>query len=405
MQEMRPVSGVKKLGGALIIAGTAIGAGMLGIPFAVAAVGFQAACVLLLVNWLIMYATAMLMVEVNLKQPVGSDLNTMAKNTLGRTGQVINWVVYCLLLYSLTTAYVTMGGGLFDQYIFGSSSMMPSWYSLGLFALILGAIVYLGTAAVDQCNKLFFGLKALCFLGVVIVLLPHVKMAYLNTQGMGFNYLWYGFPILITSFGFHIVIPTIRNYFKNDQVVRSIVKAGATIPLGVYLIWAVVTLGVIPLAGQYGFIDTIHQGKDLGSAYYGLLQSHWITFFIVAFENIAVTTSFLGVTLALFHFNQDTYRLNGSTGKRLLNFVVTFIPPILFAIFFINGFLMALGYASIFVCVLLIILPACMAWSLRCREERLTFVAKLYFSFLILVGLAIIILQLLSIAGYLPSIS
>lgn len=404
MQEIRPVSGMKKLGGALIIAGTAIGAGMLGIPFAVAAVGFETACVLLLVNWLIMYATAMLMVEVNLKQPLGSDLNTMAKNTLGRSGQVINWVVYCLLLYSLTTAYVTMGGGLFDQYIFGSTSLKPSWYSLLLFTMILGAIVYLGTAAVDQCNKLFFSLKALCFIGVVCVLAPHVKSTYLGASGMGMNYLWYGFPILITSFGFHIVIPTIRNYFKNDQVVRSVVKAGASIPLVVYLIWAVVTLGVIPLNGHFGFVETIHQGKDLGSAYYGLLQSHWITFFIVAFENIAVTTSFLGVTLALFHFNQDAYRLSGSSTRRLFNFVLTFIPPVIFAIFFINGFLMALGYASIFVCILLIILPPCMAWVVRARDWRLTLIAKLYFAVLILIGLVIIILQLLSIFGYLPNI-
>ena len=78
LQHSAPVSTMKKLGGVLLIAGTSIGAGMLAIPYAVAAAGFFYAVILLLVNWLIMLATALLMVEVNTRQPIAADLNTMA---------------------------------------------------------------------------------------------------------------------------------------------------------------------------------------------------------------------------------------------------------------------------------------------------------------------------------------
>ena len=76
LQHSAPVSTMKKLGGVLLIAGTSIGAGMLAIPYAVAAAGFFYAVILLLVNWLIMLPTALLMVEVNTRQPIAADLNT-----------------------------------------------------------------------------------------------------------------------------------------------------------------------------------------------------------------------------------------------------------------------------------------------------------------------------------------
>ncbi len=397
----RSVSHSKKVGGVLLIAGTSIGAGMLGIPAAVAAVGFESAVVLLFINWIIMIITALLIVEVNIRQPLHTDLNTMAKATLGRAGQIVNWIAYLLLLYALTTAYISMGGGLIDQYVFHISSLAPTWYGALIFCGVLGVIVYVGTQAVDNLNKLFFSLKGLCFIGLIVFVVPHVQGALLSTQSMGISYVWFSFPILITSFGFHIVIPTIRNYFQNDQVLKKVVVTGASVPFIVYIVWLIVTLGVIPVAGSYGFKSMMNHGGDLGSAYHYLIGANAASGFIIAFSNIAVTTSFLGVTLALFHFNQDAYRLKSSTKARLLNVAITYLPPLIFAVFFINGFLAALGYASIFVCVLLIVLPVMMAWSLRNKENRNTMRSKLFLTLVLLAGVFIILLQFFASFGML----
>lgn len=402
LQHSAPVSTMKKLGGVLLIAGTSIGAGMLAIPYAVAAAGFFYAVILLLVNWLIMLATALLMVEVNTRQPIAADLNTMAKATLGKSGQVINWLTYLLLLYALATAYVSMGGSLIDQYIFRSPSIAPSWYGGVLFSGILGAVVYIGTAVVDQLNKVFFALKAFCFIGFVAVVVLHVDTKLLFHNSLGFSYAWYAIPILITSFGFHIVIPTVRNYFNNDIVFKKTVVVGACVPLFVYFLWVTVTLGVIPINGDYGFIFLLQKGLDLGAGYQHLSKINDASIFIVAFSNIAVTTSFFGVTLALFHFNQDAYSLKHSISKRLLNFVITYVPPFVFAVFFVDGFLHALGYASIFVAILLIILPALMAWSLRNKEHRNTLTSKFVLCLLVIGGVTIIALQVLLSFDLLP---
>ena len=148
MEQIHPqaVSLSKQTGAILIIAGTAIGAGMIGIAYAVAAVCFKTALILLLINWIVMMLSALLIVEVNIKQPLSADLNTMAKATLGRSGQLINWFVYLLLLYSLTTAYISMGGSLVDQYILHLSSSDASWYGALLFCFILGVVIFLALA-------------------------------------------------------------------------------------------------------------------------------------------------------------------------------------------------------------------------------------------------------------------
>ncbi|MBD5784388.1 aromatic amino acid transport family protein, partial [Francisella tularensis] len=80
---MKRVSKVKLIGAIAIIAGTAIGAGMLGIPFAVAAVGFNYAAAALFLVWIIMYATALLIIEANISQPLGTNMDSITHNILG----------------------------------------------------------------------------------------------------------------------------------------------------------------------------------------------------------------------------------------------------------------------------------------------------------------------------------
>ena len=86
---------------------------MLGIPFAIAAIGFNYAVAALFLVWIIMYATALLIMEANVSQPLGTDMDSIAHNILGKPGRVLNLLFYLLLLYSLLTAYIFMGGQLF----------------------------------------------------------------------------------------------------------------------------------------------------------------------------------------------------------------------------------------------------------------------------------------------------
>ncbi|API87411.1 amino acid permease [Francisella uliginis] len=401
---MKDVSFVKQVGAVAIIAGTAVGAGMLGIPFAVAAVGFNYAVMALFLVWIIMYATALLIVEANISQPLGTDMDSIANNILGKPGRVLNLVFYLLLLYSLLTAYIFMGGQLFKTYIFSWVGLANVNVAKALFCLVFGFFIYKGIRIVFRVNELFLSLKILAFVLFIAFVAPSIQVTLLEGESLGEGYIWFAIPILVTSFGFHIVIPAIRNYFENDRVFKRTIAIGALTPLLIYLVWVVATLGTVSLYGQGGFIELSATGKTLAAAYENLGQ-HSSLIFIKLFENFAIITSFLGVALALFSFNRDLYSIDTERKiKKLLVLVITLVPPLIFAMYFVNSFIAALGYASIFVAVLLVVQPAMMVWVVRTKQLRNNFISKIYLIIILFSGLSIIGLQLLVAFDRLPHI-
>ena len=127
------------------------------------------------------------------------------------------------------------------------------------------------------------------------------------------------------------------------------------------------------------------------------------------FSDIAVTTSFLGVSLGLMHFLVDGFNLSKErwTTKPLV-VLLTYVPPSLFALFYPHGFIMALGYASIFVAILLILLPVMMVWRLRKHHlhqgiVRYRFgIGRVTMVLIFLAGVVVIALQVLTMLHELP---
>ena len=60
---------LKILGSILLIVGTSIGAGMLALPVATAALGFTGSLIMLFSCWFVMTTSAFLLLEVNLAMP------------------------------------------------------------------------------------------------------------------------------------------------------------------------------------------------------------------------------------------------------------------------------------------------------------------------------------------------
>ncbi|NDE82772.1 MAG: tyrosine transporter, partial [Chlamydiia bacterium] len=79
----------KILTGALLVAGTAIGAGMLALPVATAQGGFIPAVVLYVLCWLFMSMTGLLLLEVCLFMPKDANLISMSYHLLGNKGKIL----------------------------------------------------------------------------------------------------------------------------------------------------------------------------------------------------------------------------------------------------------------------------------------------------------------------------
>src|SRR5690606_22103764 len=92
-------------GSVLLISGCCIGAGMLGLPADAAETGFFLSGVMFTLCWAFMFATGLLLAEVNLGCAKEQNLMSMAEKTLGKRVKIAVAVLFCFLFYSLMVAY------------------------------------------------------------------------------------------------------------------------------------------------------------------------------------------------------------------------------------------------------------------------------------------------------------
>lgn len=363
----------KFVGGILLIVGTSIGGGMLALPLSTAEVGFFNSIFYLVLCWLVMTIGALLILEVNLRLPIGSSMISMAKFTLGLPGQIIAWITYLLLFYTLLAAYISGGSDVLNSLLLQINVDLPSSITSFFFTLIFGLIVYGGIRSVDYVNRgLMFG-KLGIYLLLILLISPYVKPATLNIGSP--KAITGSLMVLVTSFGFASIVPSLREYFHDDiKSLRKVILFGSLIPLVCYILWDAVIMGVVNRDGADGLLSlalTDHATTGLTHALSMAVESHWITGFFSFFTSICMVTAFLGVSIGLFDFLADglTLKKTGLQGKSTL--ALTFLPPLAVVLIRPGIYLHALSYAGICCVILLLFLPALMAWRARKLEEPL----------------------------------
>ena len=357
----------KILGGILLIIGTAIGGSILALPMVTAALGFTHASLLLVATWTVMTIGAFLVLEVSLWLPEGANLISMARATLGREGEFIMWVAYLLLLYALLSAFMAAGGDLLASLLALMHVHLSTSLNTVLFTLIFGAIVADGIRSVDWANRSLMSVKLGAFIVLIILIIPHVKSNYFvpgSWQAVNLAL----FPV-INSFGFAIVMPSLRSYFKSHvKTLRLTLAIGSLIPLICYLVWNWVVQGSVQTSGSHGLI-AIGQSEQAVSGLTQALSSHlnssWVSSLGHIFTVICITTSFLGVSLCLNDFLRDGLKLKQNFAATCKSLSLTFLPPLLIVLFYPGVFIKALSYAGICCVVLLMLLPALMCYSGR----------------------------------------
>jgi len=351
------------IGVILLISGTTIGAGMLGLPIATGIMGFMPAIGVFFLCWLVMTWSALLIVEVNLALKKNVNLISMAKYTLGRSGAIITWIAFVGLYYTLLSAYISVSGNMFFNLInnfFFNENIINMITPLIILILTFPFIVT-GIRYIDYFNRILTFILILTYFLLIIILIRHIDPSFLLSYRSGFfiNSL----AIVIISFGFHPIIPTITNYlkYKIKHIVFCII-IGSLIPLIIYVVWELVLLGIVP-------IDSITHAYNKEITFCSLIQlivnNPLITALIWIFSIFAILTSFMGVTISSIEFLKDGLKLKNTSLNFLKLYIVIFIPPLLFTYTFRNGFLTILDYAGVFLIILAGIIPILMIYKLR----------------------------------------
>ncbi|EMJ7189397.1 TPA: tyrosine transporter TyrP [Klebsiella oxytoca] len=399
----------RTLGSILIVAGTTIGAGMLAMPLASAGVGFGVTLALLITLWALMCYTALLLLEVYQHVPADMGLGSLAARYLGRYGQWATGFCMLFLLYALTAAYISGAGELLasslNQWL---DWTLPPAAGVLIFTAIGGTVVCIGTSLVDLFNRFLFSAKIIFLAIMLALLLPHIHQINLLTLPLQQGLALSAIPVIFTSFGFHGSIPSIVSYLGGDiRKLRRVFIIGSFIPLVAYIFWQLATLGSIDSpaftallaqnAGLNGLLEAIRE----------VVASSHVELAVHLFADLALATSFLGVALGLFDYLADLFQRQNSAGGRLQSGLITFLPPLAFALFYPRGFVMALGYAGVALAVLALMLPSLLVMKSRQHHPDAPWrvaggSAALWL--VLLCGIAIVVIQFAIVAGLLPAV-
>lgn len=358
---------LKMLGSIAIVAGTAIGAGMLALPLATAALGIIPAIVLLVVIWGLSAYTSLLMLEVNLRAGVGDNLHAITGKILGKKGQLIQGASFLSLLFALTAAYITGGSSLLmlkAETMFGIA--LDNQLAVVVFTLTLGLLAGLGVAWVDKVSRVLFSLMIALLVITVSFLLPEVSPSQMAVTAMeeGKVDLWMAaIPVVFTSFGFHVCIATLVRYLDGDALnLRKVLLIGSTLPLFCYVLWLLVTLGTVGAQEIHSFGGSL---PGLITSLQDIASQPWVSKCISLFADFALVTSFIGVTLSLYDFISELTRAKSTVVGRVQTWLITFVPPVLCALYIPEGFVAVLGFAAVPLVFIIIFLPIMMILKQR----------------------------------------
>ncbi|WP_312972655.1 tyrosine transporter TyrP [Atlantibacter sp.] len=397
----------RTLGSTFIVAGTTIGAGMLAMPLAAAGVGFGVTFILLVGLWALMCYTALLLVEVYQHVPADTGLGSLARRYLGKYGQWLTGFSMLFLMYALTAAYISGAGELLasslSQWL--STAITPSSGVL-MFTLVAGGIVCIGTHMVDMFNRLLFSAKIVLLVVMLALMMPHIHHVNLLTMPLEKGLALSAIPVIFTSFGFHGSVPSVVSYLNGDlRKLRRVFITGSAIPLVAYIFWQLATLGAIDSATFSGLIAS-HSGLNgLLQAVREVVASPHVELAVHLFADLALATSFLGVSLGLFDYLSDLFQRSRKASGRIQSGLITFAPPLVFALFYPQGFVMALGYAGVALAILALIIPSLLVWKSRQQHSGAGYRVMGGTPLLALIfacGIGIIVIQALIAAGLLP---
>ncbi len=355
------------LGGAMIIAGTIIGAGMLANPTATSGVWFLGSLLVLLYTWFSMLTSGLMILEVNTHYSHGANFDTMVKDLLGQGWNIVNGLAVAFVLYLLTYAYIFVGGNLTAQAL----GEMPLVVGQLVFFVVFAGCVWFSARAVDRLSTVLIGGMVISFFWATGGLLGSVKLPVLFDQNAPSDTVYWiyaatALPVCLASFGFHGNVSSLLKYFQGDapKVARAL-WVGTLIAFAIYVLWQLAIQGNLP---RHAFAPVIAAGGDVAVLIQELAKfvpTGGMAKVLQFFSYMAIATSFLGVTLGLFDYLADLFGFDDSRMGRTKTAALTFLPPLVCCLLFPMGFVKVIGYVGLAAAVWTALVPALMLRASR----------------------------------------
>lgn len=330
---------------------------MLAIPMVLAQFGFIISSLLMLVIFIGTTYSALLLAEACSKTQDSNSMSSVALMTLGKNGQRIINALFYLLLICMAIAYLLGIGDIISRLLANVGVEISAISSYSLFSLLVGLIVVAGKAYVDKLNRgLFFIMVGTLFI-VIVSLMSNIHLDFITQESdYSVNTIVKYSAIIFTSFASMVVIPSLVDYNRgaSQGEIRNMILLGSLIPLICYITWLFAIIGNLGTDA----IARLHSISELINAFSD--QQSDLKLIVAVFSSLALITSFLGVSMALYDQNKDALSSNKAN-----TYVLTFVLPLALAALFSNQFVSMLDYAGMVLVFLAVWGPILMVRKVR----------------------------------------
>ncbi|MDP1723172.1 MAG: aromatic amino acid transport family protein [Alphaproteobacteria bacterium] len=399
----------RQIGSIFIVAGTAIGAGMLALPLVLGQFGLPLTILIMFGIWSIMYYVSLVVVELNLQEGHGLTLIQLGKRFSGPVAQSIALICLKVLTFSLLAAYIDGGASIIQKLLL---TFTDTQYDIQLiiifFASVLILLFLFTTRWIDYVNRLLFLALIVSFCLLIIGLLTKIDLVKLPISPIELNFdAWrIALPVVFTSFGYQMVIHSLTTYCKNDKVqLKRVFLWGSLIPTFVYILWTICVLGVLYVEDPIVFQQILMGKAAIGDVILSLSHisnATSIHLFSTITSLLAIFTSIIGVGLGL----KDSWKIilikkiKHPATHSFTSVLITFVPSLLVVLFVQNAFIKALSFGGMISAILAVLLPLYLLRKAKAKNEHYHYPILQYKSlqFIALsVGVIVIICEILNL--------
>lgn len=390
----------KTIGSICLVAGTAIGAGMIALPMIMAKLGLLYSIILMSIIWFAMYYSALINVELNLRADNGLSLGKLGKRFSGLGAYILGDTSLIFLCYSLLVAYIH-GFASTTTALAGAFGIILDPFTVSIvYSIVIYYLLSLSLHRVDALNRILF-LAMLIIIGLFIVALIFrldFKQLPLTVNKANPDSWYTAIPVLFTSFGFQVIFHTLTIYCEKDaKKLKVVFFWGSLIPALIYTIWIICTLGALYKGNHEFYLKVIDNDQiDVGEFIEVLSKAVELGFMQVlawVISLLAIITSTIGVSLGLIDIIKGHYSIPSTTSNNTNNdasnnkkevklalsnlikitsgsflhrqgsIALTMLGAGLIAAFIPNAFIQGLSFAGMVLAFLAILLPIYLHWK------------------------------------------
>lgn len=294
-----------------MITGMMIGAGVLGLPYAISKVGLAIGLSLIFIWGLVILLLNLMIGEVAVRTKESLQLPGFAGKYVGKWAKHLMSIIIIFSGFGVLLAYVIGEGEVLAE-LFGGQK---EWWSV-LFWSLGSFFIWRGLNTIKTMDKLLSFFVILLIGGLSIFLLPKIHTTHLSASNWSDFFLPFGVilfalhatPAIVEA---HALLPGSQRRF------RKAIIFGTLIPVVLYILFS---LGVVGVMGQnVSEVATVSLGRTFGAG---------ILVFSNLFAAMAMATCFMGLGLAL----KQTLSWDLKINRHIAEIIIIAIPITLYLI-------------------------------------------------------------------------